>query len=204
MPPRQPPDLAATIARMEGRLAELERTVRRGKAAPKIRDLGDADMAKATDGQVPTYNEATGRYKPSSVGAPATAWFGTGGMNVPALPSSAYLTMYEEYNYSSGLFTLTSATTLRISRSCIVRVEAWVFFASQPADYSWMIVYGLDGPVRRDVCYQPNGEEANLSVATTDRWDPGIDLRVNLQHNDTGSNANVSSAAVALTHVRDI
>lgn len=61
----QSPDFAKRLAALERKLEELERIVRRGKAPANLRDLNDADVAKAIGGATPLYNTQTGRWEPA-------------------------------------------------------------------------------------------------------------------------------------------
>jgi hypothetical protein len=72
MPAWQQPDPAKVIADLMGREAETERAVRRGKPAPKVRELYDVDKeltAKVTNGQTLVYDDTIGRWRPGSAAA---------------------------------------------------------------------------------------------------------------------------------------
>lgn len=76
----QKPDPSNEFAKLVGRVAELERAVRRGKPAPNVRALGDTDTdatAKVTNGQALVYSESTGKWGPGSAaaGGPSVALF---------------------------------------------------------------------------------------------------------------------------------
>lgn len=60
------PDIGRRFAELSQRIERLER--QRGGIPKNFRDLSDADLAKAADGQVPVYSSATGRWKPGSAG----------------------------------------------------------------------------------------------------------------------------------------
>lgn len=76
MPPSFKPDPAARLVALEREVAELSRSVRRGKTAPNLRDLADADLTQVADGEVPIYSAAKGRWLPGAAGGgPLVALF---------------------------------------------------------------------------------------------------------------------------------
>ena len=72
MPLFHPPDPAHKVVALERKVAELEALVRRNaKHSHTMRDLTDANLFDAANGQVPVYDEAIGQYRPGSAGGAA-------------------------------------------------------------------------------------------------------------------------------------
>ena len=69
MPIFSAPDPARQVAKLAADVERLEKTVRRGKAAPNMRDLADGDLFDAADGQVPVYDASVGKWRPGPAGA---------------------------------------------------------------------------------------------------------------------------------------
>lgn len=69
MPAFTPPDPARQIAKLAADLERVQNTVRRGKPAANMRDLRDAELFDAEDGQVPVYNASTGKWRPGTASA---------------------------------------------------------------------------------------------------------------------------------------
>ena len=83
-------DLAERVRRLEERLADVQRY--RAVVQPNMRDLRDSNLTKASNGQVPEYNELTGRWDPvpglATKAALAGATF-TGGVSVQGATTDA-------------------------------------------------------------------------------------------------------------------
>lgn len=75
MPAFTPPDPARQIAKLAADLERVQNTVRRGKPAAHMRDLRDAELFDAEEGQVPVYDASIGKWRPGSAGGVSYALY---------------------------------------------------------------------------------------------------------------------------------
>lgn len=147
--PWQKPSPESTIDAIERRLAEVERALRRGKAAPNVRHLGDTDTdrtAKATDGQALVYNKASGMWRPGSAGSLPTLFVSMSTTSVPTGAGTTLSWSAPDNNIThnvGGGFTFSGGTTITVVSRCLLDVLCAVRFATENGDQR---ILTLSGP----------------------------------------------------------
>lgn len=191
----QQPSAAAEVAKLAKRLEELERVVRGGKTAPNFRDLQDADLTKAKDGEVPKYDKLTGRWKPGSSGAnlptislrpPVGATVAAGGIQIVSWEAPAANNL-STFNLG-GWFTFVSPDTITVPTGCWVIGVADLRWASGEAGRRRIEVTGLGDRNPADTRYSIVGDTQNTSIPFWGYLPAGVDgLVVKAQHDEAGA-----------------
>lgn len=95
-------DLAERVRLLEAQLDNLQR--RRSGDLPNLRDLRDANLTKAQNGQVPTYNQSTGQWDPvvPAFAHHAATHYGGGTDDVGGTPPNSIPNATNTNNSNSG------------------------------------------------------------------------------------------------------